>query len=105
MARARAAVQVGPRKYEIQDFVVPHAGGDDAVMRIEACGLCGSDVDQYDGKLDALGLKFPVIPGHEPIGVIEEIGSEAARRWSLKVGDRVAVEPTLGCGRLFVPRT
>ena len=99
MARARAAVQVGPRKYEVQDFEIPHAGADDAVMRVEACGLCGSDVDQYDGKLDAMGLKFPVIPGHEPIGIIEEIGLEAARRRGLKTGDRVAVEPTLGCGR------
>jgi threonine dehydrogenase-like Zn-dependent dehydrogenase len=99
MARARAAVQVGPRKYEVQDFEIPRVGADDAVMRVEACGLCGSDVDQYDGKLDAMGLKFPVIPGHEPVGVIEEIGLEAARRWGLKKGDRVAVEPTLGCGR------
>ena len=99
MARARAAVQVGPRKYEVQNFEIPHAADDDAVMRVEACGVCGSDVDQYDGKLDGMGLKFPVIPGHEPVGVIEEIGSEAARRWGLKQGDRVAVEPTLGCGR------
>jgi threonine dehydrogenase-like Zn-dependent dehydrogenase len=68
-------------------------------MRVEACGLCGSDVDQYDGKLDAMGLRFPVIPGHEPVGIIEEIGPQAARRWRLKRGDRVAVEPTLGCGR------
>src|SRR6266852_3880173 len=36
--------------------------------------------------------------GHEPVGVIEEIGAEAARRWGLKKGDRVAVEPGLGCG-------
>jgi len=99
MALARAAVQVGPRKYELQSFEIPHAGSDDAIMRVETCGLCGSDVDQYDGKLDAMGLKFPVIPGHEPVGVIEEIGPEAARRWGLKTGDRVAVEPTLGCGR------
>jgi len=99
MARARAAVQVGPRKYEVQDFEIPEIAADDAVMRVEACGLCGSDVDQYDGKLDAMGLRFPVIPGHEPIGIIEKIGAEAARRWDLKPGDRVAVEPTLGCGR------
>jgi threonine dehydrogenase-like Zn-dependent dehydrogenase len=99
MAIARAAVQVGPRKYEVQEFEIPRASADDAVMRVEACGLCGSDVDQYDGKLDAMGLKFPVIPGHEPVGVIEEIGPEAVRRWGLQVGDRVAVEPTLGCGR------
>jgi len=99
MPRARAAVQIGPRKYEVQGFEIPNVGADDGVMRVEACGLCGSDVDQYDGKLDAMGLRFPVIPGHEPIGIIEEIGPEAARRWGLKRGDRVAVEPTLGCGR------
>jgi threonine dehydrogenase-like Zn-dependent dehydrogenase len=99
MARARAAVQVGPRKYEVQDFEIPEIAANDAVMRVEACGLCGSDVDQYDGKLDAMGLRFPVIPGHEPIGIIEKIGADAARRWALKPGDRVAVEPTLGCGR------
>ena len=39
-----------------------------------------------------------MIPGHEPVGIIEEIGDEAARRWGLKAGDRVAVEPTRGCG-------
>jgi threonine dehydrogenase-like Zn-dependent dehydrogenase len=99
MAKARAAVQVGPRKYEVQHFEIPTIGADDALIRVEACGLCGSDVDQYDGKLDAMGLRFPVIPGHEPVGIIEEIGGEAARRWGLKHGDRVAVEPTLGCGR------
>lgn len=99
MAKARAAVQVGSHKYEVQEFAIPEAGGDDAVIRVEACGLCGSDVDQYDGKLDGMGLRFPLIPGHEPVGIIEEIGPDAARRWGLKRGDRVAVEPTLGCGR------
>jgi threonine dehydrogenase-like Zn-dependent dehydrogenase len=99
MPKARAAVQVGPRKYEFQNFDIPEVGDDDALLRVEACGLCGSDVDQYDGKLDAMGLRFPVIPGHEPVGVIQKIGPEAARRWGLKAGDRVAVEPTLGCGR------
>jgi threonine dehydrogenase-like Zn-dependent dehydrogenase len=105
MARARAAVQVGPRKYEVQDFEIPRVGSDDAVMRVEACGLCGSDVDQYDGKLDAMGLRYPLIPGHEPIGIIEEIGPEAALRWGLKQGDRVAVEPALGCGRCRACKT
>lgn len=99
MTKARATVQVGPRKYEVQDFEIPEIEAGDALIRVEACGLCGSDVDQYDGKLDAMGLRFPVIPGHEPIGLIEKIGTEAARRWSLQEGDRVAVEPTLGCGR------
>jgi threonine dehydrogenase-like Zn-dependent dehydrogenase len=98
MAKVRAVVQVGDRKFEVQNFDLPRIGRDDALMRVEACGLCGSDVDQYDGKLNGLGLRLPVIPGHEPVGIIEEIGDEAARRWGVARGDRVAVEPVLGCG-------
>ena len=97
MAKARAVVQVGGKKFEMQQFDVPRIGPDDALMRVEANGICGSDVDQYDGKLNGL-LSLPMIPGHEPVGIIEEIGDEAARRWGLQAGDRVAVEPTRGCG-------
>jgi threonine dehydrogenase-like Zn-dependent dehydrogenase len=60
--------------------------------------LCGSDVEQFEGRLEALGAGYPTIPGHEPIGRIAEIGAAAAARWKLAVGDRVAVEPLLGCG-------
>jgi len=98
MAKARAVVQVGDRQFEIQEFELPVIGSDDALVRMEACGLCGSDVDQYDGKLNGLGLRLPIIPGHEPVGIIEEIGADAARRWGVRKGDRVAVEPVLGCG-------
>src|ERR1700733_3096501 len=97
MAKARAVVQVGDKRFEMQQFDLPRIGADDALMRVEACGICGSDVDQYDGKLNGL-LSLPMIPGHEPVGIIEEIGDEAARRWGLNAGDRVAVEPTRGCG-------
>jgi threonine dehydrogenase-like Zn-dependent dehydrogenase len=64
-------------------------------LRIEACGICGSDVEQYDGTLR---LPYPVIPGHEPVGIIEEIGTLAAQRWGVKRGDRVAVEALIPCG-------
>ncbi|HXD91436.1 MAG TPA: zinc-binding dehydrogenase [Candidatus Binataceae bacterium] len=97
MAKARAVVQVGDKRFEIQHFDLPRIGADDALMRVEACGICGSDVDQYDGKLNGI-LSLPMIPGHEPVGIIEEIGPEAQRRWSLAAGDRVVVEPTRGCG-------
>jgi threonine dehydrogenase-like Zn-dependent dehydrogenase len=95
--KARAVVQVGGRKFELQEFELPRIGADDALMRVEACGICGSDVDQYDGKLDQL-LTLPMIPGHEPVGMIEKIGAEAARRWGIEAGDHVVVEPTRGCG-------
>src|SRR5260221_12733976 len=97
MAKARAVVQVGDKQFEMQQFDAPRIGPDDALLRVEACGICGSDVDQYAGKLNGL-LSLRMIPGQEPVGIIEEIGAEAARRWGLKPGDRVPVEPTRGCG-------
>ncbi|MFF0488635.1 zinc-binding dehydrogenase [Nocardia sp. NPDC004068] len=96
--KARAAVQVADRRYEIEEFDLPVIGPDAALLRVDACGMCGSDVEQYDGGFAALGVGYPLIPGHEPVGTIAEIGSEAARRWGVRAGDRVAVEPVLGCG-------
>lgn len=97
MAKARAVVQVGDKRFEMQEFALPRIGVDDALLRVEACGICGSDVDQFDGKLNHI-LALPMIPGHEPVGIIEVIGAEAARRWGVVAGDRVVVEPTRGCG-------
>lgn len=95
--RSRAAVLVADRSIEVQEFDLPVIGPDDALLRIEATGMCGSDVEVVDGSVSSL-LTHPLIPGHEPVGTIAEIGKNAARRWGVKVGDRVAVEPVLGCG-------
>ena len=92
----RGAVQTGPEAYEIQEFPRPRIGDDDGLLRVEACGVCGSDVEQYRGHLVRPGM-FPLIPGHEPLGVIEEIGPRAAERWGVEVGDRVAVEILRPC--------
>jgi len=62
---------------------------------VEACGICGSDVEQYAG---VLSVPCPVVPGHEPLGIIDEIGDLAARRWGVDAGDRVAVEALIPCG-------
>jgi threonine dehydrogenase-like Zn-dependent dehydrogenase len=89
-----AMVLVEPRKLEPRDLPVPDIDDDGAILRIEACGICGSDYEQFEG---VLGTPTPVIPGHEPLGVIEQIGDAAARRWGVDVGDRVAVETMLSC--------
>ncbi|MGH3563995.1 MAG: zinc-dependent alcohol dehydrogenase [Mycobacterium sp.] len=73
---------------------VPAVGDDDAVLRVLACGLCGTDHEQYTGEL-AGGFAF--VPGHETVGVIEEIGPRAAKRWAITVGDLVAVEVFQSC--------
>jgi threonine dehydrogenase-like Zn-dependent dehydrogenase len=91
-------LQHGPRDIRPGELPVPEiaADGDDALLRVEACGICGSDYEQYEG---ALKVPYPVIPGHEPVGVIEAIGARAADRWGVAKGDRVAVEALLPCGK------
>jgi 2-desacetyl-2-hydroxyethyl bacteriochlorophyllide A dehydrogenase len=96
MATARAMVQTAPKTLELREFEIPETGADDALLRVEACGICGTDYELYDGALPM--LKLPLIPGHEPVGIIERIGSIAARNWGVREGDRVAVEPKVACG-------
>src|SRR5579875_93867 len=92
----RAAVQTGARKIEIREFPRPVIGPDDgALLRVEACGICGSDVEQYKGSMGDRWL--PMVPGHEPLGIIEEVGEAAAARWGVRPGDRVAVEILIPC--------
>src|ERR1700675_4446481 len=97
MARTtRAVVQTGTRSLEMRELPLPEIGADDALLRVEACGICGSDYEQFAG---ALPVRFPVIPGHEPVGRIAEIGANAAKKWGVAVGDRVSVEALVPCGQ------
>ena len=91
---ATALVLEAPRHLAPREFSLPDVSDDDALLRIEACGLCGTDHEQYTGHLPA---GFAFIPGHESVGVIERIGAAAARRWNVAEGDRVAVEVFLSC--------
>src|SRR4030095_9461575 len=89
-----AMVLTGPRRLEPRDLPLPDLGADEALLRVEACGICGSDYEQFEG---VLRTPVPVIPGHEPLGRIAKIGDRAARRWGVEVGDRVAVENMISC--------
>ena len=92
-----ALVQVGPNKLEPREFPLPAIGDDDGLLRVERCGLCGTDVEQVHGNLSwAPDL---VIPGHEPVGIVEAVGRSAAARWRVQPGDRVVVEGIVPCRR------
>jgi threonine dehydrogenase-like Zn-dependent dehydrogenase len=91
----QAVVHTGLRTFEHRTLRRPRLGHDDALLRVEACGICGTDVERYKGNVP---VRYPVIPGHEPVGVIEEIGAGAAARWGVCEGDRVAVDPFVPCG-------
>jgi threonine dehydrogenase-like Zn-dependent dehydrogenase len=92
---SRAVVQTGPRQLELRELPVPAIDDESALLRVEACGICGSDAEQYQGVLP---VELPLVPGHEPLGTIEAIGDRAAKRWGVDVGDRVAVESLIRCG-------
>ena len=96
-----AMVLVQPKTLVAQEFARPTIGPDDGLLRIEACGICGSDYEQYEGAQPPHEdyTPYPVIPGHEPLGIIEEIGARARQRWGVAEGDRVAVRSGYGCGQ------
>lgn len=58
-AKALAAVQVADRKIELQEFDLPGIGPNEGLLRIEACGICGSDYEQYNGELGGTGFRVP----------------------------------------------
>lgn len=90
-----ALVLEEPRRLVRRQFARPAIGDDDALLRVEACGLCGTDHEEY---LGLLGPGRAFVPGHETIGVIDEVGAAAAERWGVRRGDRVAVEVFRACG-------
>jgi alcohol dehydrogenase len=91
---ARALVLREPGRLTEERFDLPRVGDDDGLLRVEACGLCGTDHEQFTGQLWG---GFPFVPGHETVGVIEALGPLAAERWGVSVGDRVAVEVFQSC--------
>jgi threonine dehydrogenase-like Zn-dependent dehydrogenase len=100
MTTMRAAVQTAAREVELRELDVPDGvGSGEALVRVEGCGICGADYERYLGEMDDSGLfEYPVVLGHEPVGVIEEIGTDASDRWGVATGDRIAIEPFAPCG-------
>jgi threonine dehydrogenase-like Zn-dependent dehydrogenase len=89
----RASVLVGLKEFELRELSVPEIGRDDGLLKLQACGVCGSDVHGYQ-RLEP----GPRILGHENVGIVAAIGADAARRWGVKEGDRVALEEYIPCG-------
>ncbi|MBV8950059.1 MAG: alcohol dehydrogenase catalytic domain-containing protein, partial [Actinobacteria bacterium] len=97
----RAVVTVAPRQMQLQDVPPPDAPvAGEALVRVEAVGLCGSDLHLFSG--DHPYSHFPNRQGHEFGGIVEAIGP--GYTGPARVGDRVAVEPLRGCGTCFACR-
>lgn len=80
-------------RLELVDVPMPRPGPDDILVRVEACGICGSDVHGYDG---ASGRRIPpIVMGHEAAGTVAAVGSEVVGAGE---GDRVTFDSTVYCG-------
>src|SRR5690349_4990188 len=81
---------------ELTDMPVPEIGPDDLLVRVKACGICGSDVHGFDGSS---GRRIPpIVMGHEAAGVVSEVGRNVK---NFRPGDRVTFDSTIFCGKCF----
>ncbi|MGR7002065.1 alcohol dehydrogenase catalytic domain-containing protein [Yinghuangia aomiensis] len=71
----------GTGAYEVREFAIPAPPPGGAVLKVEAVGMCGSDVMQFHGQKHVPGEASPVVPGHEIVGRIHAITPEAAAAW------------------------
>jgi erythritol/L-threitol dehydrogenase len=100
----QAVVCHGPRNYRLEEVDVPTPGPGEALVRVEAVGICASDLKAYHGAAKFWGdenrpawAETEVIPGHEFVGEVVEIDDEASSRWGVEVGDRVTSEQIVPC--------
>ena len=101
----RAALYYGPRDVRVEDVADPEVGPGQVLIRIELCGICGTDLHEYyDGPVfcptatephPLTGATPPVILGHEFVGIVEAVGADVD---TVAVGARVVVEPRQTCG-------
>lgn len=93
----RAVVIHAEKDLRVEETTAPELGPLDVRVKIEAGGICGSDLHYYlHGGFGTIRVREPLILGHEIAGTVEAVGGEVSR---VKPGDRVAVNPSRACGR------
>lgn len=95
----KSAFLIGPKTIEVRTVPDPVAPPDGLVLKMEACGVCGSDLRRWQEGPPAGATHL--VQGHELAGVVVEAGSQAAR---FKVGNRLAVAPDVHCGECYYCR-
>ena len=102
--KMQAVICRGPENYQIDEVGLPSLRPGEALVRVQAVGICASDLKCYHGAAKFWGdadrpawAETDVIPGHEFVGEIVDLDDEARRRWNVEVGDRVVSEQIVPC--------
>ncbi len=100
----QAVLCLGPRDYQLRTVAVPRPGPGEVLIKVEAVGICASDLKCYQGAARFWGdetrpayVETGVIPGHEFTGTVVELDDQAAQRWGIAAGDRVVAEQIVPC--------
>ena len=94
--KMKVAVMTGIGQMKMEERDIPKPKADEVLVQLDYVGICGSDMHYYEsGAIGDFVVKSPLVLGHEPGGVVVEVGENVHH---LKVGDRVALEPGKTCG-------
>ncbi|PWY66484.1 alcohol dehydrogenase [Aspergillus sclerotioniger CBS 115572] len=88
----RALEYSGPRKFSIVEKPLPKIREHDILIKVKACGVCGTDLHIHDGEF---GAQFPLVPGHETVGIVAALGASVT---NFTLGDRVVADNSELCG-------
>lgn len=91
----KSAVFYGKHNLKVEEHEMPKVGPNDILIKVKACGVCGTDVHIYEGDKGAAEVTPPTILGHEFSGVIAEVGENVK---GYAVGERVCIDPNCYCG-------
>ena len=96
MKKAKISFLHGPKDLRMKEVDLPDPASDQVLIKVKACGICGSDVECFEGKSGEGRYDLaPYTPGHEWAGVIESKGSQVK---TLKIGDKVTGDCVMDCG-------
>jgi D-arabinitol dehydrogenase (NADP+) len=88
----KAVVYDAARSYAVQEIPTPQAAAGEVRIKVDQVGVCGTDLHIHEGDFNAV---FPLIPGHELVGVVDSLGEGVTR---FRVGEQVTVNPNVYCG-------
>lgn len=97
----KAAVFYGKHDLRVEEIAKPSAGAGEVVIRVMACGICGTDVHIFEGDEGAAATPPGTVLGHEFAGIVTEVGDGVC---GISVGDRVCVDPNKLCGSCYYCR-